>query len=977
MTDIQQYNPYPSFQPGQQEAVQQILELRESGQKVVELNAPTAAGKCVSPDTEILMLDGSLKTAKDIQVGDKLLGPDSKPRLVLSTTRGRGPMYRVVPTWGESFECNSDHILNLVSTFEERNRKGGHYHSGMYKLGTKVNIPLKEYLEKPINFKHHMKLWHSSSIEFPSQEVEWDPYIIGIWLGDGHKTEATVTNEDKEVISAFEKFAKDRGYTIRVSSNGSAAKTYHMTYQQNQSAKTVCNTKAHFATKSFRYYINKSCVVNDEKRIPNEYLVNDEKIRLQVLAGLIDTDGYLATTTYYEISTKYKGLAEDICFLAGSLGLEARLKEKIKTIKKLNFSGTYYSVSIHGNISKIPCRIPRKKCNSSGPRKRVPLSSAFEIQEIGEGDYNGFTLDGDGLFLLRDFTVTHNSLDLYVLGRILTEELATGRTVYTTPLVALVNQLENETAFSAMPVLKGKRNYPCDILRSALGNTWSSADDCPFENWQTAMGENTACGMCPYHRAYGKFMARDFGATTLARYQMPGKVRDETTVLLVDESAGLEKTLIDRATLVIPKDVDLEDLVPSLTLYYHRLSERGEDLDRQIARTEVLRARVELVKERNKVEREARKCAKVLSHLEHEHPYIIDKERKFRLLDGRPEFRNLIENLDLVILASGTPATSIITDDYKPVVIQHPIPVERRLCYYWPIGSMNFKERQATAPKMAQAIADLHARFGKKTMVHCGAYVIARMLHDAMQPKARKLCILQRQDDREGSKDEFLGAKQAIFLSVNFEEGLDLKGEAYPLNIIAKVPFENIGDEFIKARNERDNYKRYNMHAAVAVMQAAGRCTRSASDFSETYILDGSWQGFFNRSKRLFQPWFVAALKKVPPEGPGPVCIPGESRGKPAQRSLFEIEEEMVGNQIGNSVGNRSGLEAAILYLAGQCDGAVARDGAGFNARDTEFGHSLAGQIAQGRTLSPKQKAAATKVAKTYKKQLLAAGIEI
>lgn len=574
-------------------------------------------------------------------------------------------------------------------------------------------------------------------------------------------------------------------------------------------------------------------------------------------------------------------------------------------------------------------------------------------------------------------TASGKSLDLYIIGRILTEELQVGRTVYTTPLVALVNQLENESAFSAMPVLKGKRNYPCDILRSALGNTWSSADDCPFENWQKAMGENPACGQCPYHRAYGKFVARDFGATTLARYQMPGKVRDETTVLLVDESAGLEKTLIDRATLVIPPEVDLEDLVPSLTLYYHHLSERIEDLDGQIARTEALRARVELVKERNKVEREARKCAKVLSHLEHEHPYIIDKERKFRLLDGRPEFRNLIENLELVVLASGTPATSIITDDYRPIIIQHPIQVERRLCYYWPIGSMNFKERQATAPRMAQAIADLHARFGKKTMVHCGAYVIARMLYERMPAKAQKLCILQEQADREGSKEEFLGAKQAIFLSVNFEEGLDLKGEAYPLNIIAKVPFENIGDEFIKARNERDNYKRYNMHAAVAVMQAAGRCTRSVSDFSETYILDSSWQGFFNRSKRLFQPWFVAALKKVPPEGPGPVCIPGESRGKPAQRSLFEIEEEMVGNQIGNSVGDRSGLEAAILYLAGQCDGAVARDGAGFNARDTEFGHSLAGQIAQGRNLSQKQQAAASKIVRTYRKQLQAAGIDI
>lgn len=124
-------------------------------------------------------------------------------------------------------------------------------------------------------------------------------------------------------------------------------------------------------------------------------------------------------------------------------------------------------------------------------------------------------------------TAAGKSLDLYVLGRILTEELATGRTVYTTPLVALVNQLENETAFSAMPVLKGKRNYPCKPLRDALGNSWSSADDCPYDTWKDAIAAFPACGMCPYHKAYGKFQARDFGATTLARYQMPGSIRDE------------------------------------------------------------------------------------------------------------------------------------------------------------------------------------------------------------------------------------------------------------------------------------------------------------------------------------------------------------------------------------------------------------------------------------------------------------------
>ena len=446
----------------------------------------------------------------------------------------------------------------------------------------------------------------------------------------------------------------------------------------------------------------------------------------------------------------------------------------------------------------------------------------------------------------------------------LTEELQAGRVVYTTPLVALVNQLQETKAFEKMPVLKGKRNYPCGFLRETAGG-WQSADDCPFKTWSDALQKSQSehCRACAYHRAYAKFMAKDFGATTLARYQMGGAVHDEATVLLVDESAGLEKTLIDRATLTLVERIDLEDLVPSLTVYYHDLEREVASLETQIDVLGDDYSRIaELMKAKNFAEREARKTAKVLGHIEKKHPYIIDKERKFRLLDGRSEFRDMVEHLDLVVLASGTPTTSIITDDYKPVIIQHPIPVDRRICYYWPIGSMNFKERQVTAPKMAQTIADLHTKHGKKTMVHCGAYVIARMLYDRMPPAMQRKCILQEQADREGSKNKFLGAKQAIFLSVNFEEGLDLKGPDYPLNIIAKVPFENIGDEFVKARNEQDNYKRYNMHAAVAVMQAAGRCTRSVDDFSETYILDSSWQGFFNRCKKLLQPWFVASLKR-------------------------------------------------------------------------------------------------------------------
>jgi hypothetical protein len=85
---------------------------------------------------------------------------------------------------------------------------------------------------------------------------------------------------------------------------------------------------------------------------------------------------------------------------------------------------------------------------------------------------------------------------------------------------------------------------------------------------------------------------------------------------------------------VIPLDVDLEDLVPSLTLYYHRLSERIEDRMDRIARTEALRARVRAGEGENKV-RGRPGCAQRSSATWNTSTHTLStKNESFRLLDG-------------------------------------------------------------------------------------------------------------------------------------------------------------------------------------------------------------------------------------------------------------------------------------------------------------------------------------------------------
>lgn len=75
----------------------------------------TGSGKCHAKDTPILMFDGSVKMVQDVEVGDRLMGDDSTPRVVTSLARGQDTMYKIEQAIGEDYVVNSEHILCLLA----------------------------------------------------------------------------------------------------------------------------------------------------------------------------------------------------------------------------------------------------------------------------------------------------------------------------------------------------------------------------------------------------------------------------------------------------------------------------------------------------------------------------------------------------------------------------------------------------------------------------------------------------------------------------------------------------------------------------------------------------------------------------------------------------------------------------------------------------------------------------------------------
>jgi hypothetical protein len=359
---------------------------------ILILEGAPGSGKCLRPDTPVLYFDGTIAAAEQVQVGDQLMGPDSQPRTVLSTTVGQGLMYRVTPIKGSPWECNDKHVLTLIG-------------SGAEYLDQIIDISIEDYLKKPNRFKDLHTLFQPSEIAFPKGErLPIDPYFLGVWFGDGSKTTnerglaaVSITKPDPEIEDICRKVAHIWGLQIRRSERN-ACPTWDL-------------TTGNIGGKENALLTVLRNLVGDNTTIPQRVLTGSREARLDFLAGFLDTDGHL-TSNCYEIVQKREDYRDAILFLARSLGFRATTR-----VKYVN-DVAYHRIFISGHVDRIPLRIPRKKAKPRQHFKNV-LKTGFSVDVVGHGPFVGFQLNGDGRFLLGDFTVTHNSTSAVMMQAVI------------------------------------------------------------------------------------------------------------------------------------------------------------------------------------------------------------------------------------------------------------------------------------------------------------------------------------------------------------------------------------------------------------------------------------------------------------------------------------------------------------------------------------------------------------------------------
>lgn len=233
------------------------------------------------------------------------------------------------------FKYNGDKetcFTNAKEFFESNNKN---------KYGDIIEIKAKDIDQNIMdNFRYIQP-----SVDYPEQPVPLDPYLFGLWIGDGTASEPHITNIDEDVIKYLYKYAEEHGFTIRKDNM-----TYCFTRGKGQKNPLLDSLR--------------DMGVYKNKHIPKCYLENSKEIRLRLLAGIVDTDGNHATKLAFEVTQKSNEVARDLKILANSLGFVFRSNKKeacaTNTVNKTMH--VYNRMYIYNNLNTpaIPTQIPRK-----------------------------------------------------------------------------------------------------------------------------------------------------------------------------------------------------------------------------------------------------------------------------------------------------------------------------------------------------------------------------------------------------------------------------------------------------------------------------------------------------------------------------------------------------------------------------------------------------------------------------------------
>ena len=326
----------------------------------------------------------------DLVVGDPIIGADGQTHFVTGVyDKGLLQTYRVEFNDGASVHVDADHLWTVRrrkenngtqpswETLETREIMRRAYPGGLHT--NKIEIPLVNAVD--------------FGTDMPDDAL--DPYLVGALLGDGGLRHRTYfSNIDPGVLNEVSSRLPE-GYVLRSTGHGC---DFRITRHDAKSGQKNVVTEA---LRQLGIWGKGS----DEKFIPDCYKLAPPLWRSDLLAGLMDTDGYISKEGTIQFSSNSRRLRDDVVELVQSLGGVARKSEKLTSSGKTHFIATL-------NPTTCPFLAAEAKVARWSPRSKYTPKRLFKsITEAGVERVRCIAVSApDRLYVTEDYIVTHNTI---------------------------------------------------------------------------------------------------------------------------------------------------------------------------------------------------------------------------------------------------------------------------------------------------------------------------------------------------------------------------------------------------------------------------------------------------------------------------------------------------------------------------------------------------------------------------------------
>ena len=357
----------------QEPTLPQSTKVPDSSTKVVCL-ADFQVGKALEDSTPVLTTEG-WKRHGDLKPGMYVYGRDGKPKRILAVTGStEQDLFDVTFPEGRVLRASSGHLWSG----RRRMHPKGDTSRWEDREMTLTTAEIAKIAKTKANVMRPFKVWGHAPVELQKADLPIDPYILGFWLGDGRSRDGIIA-----------KGAVDRDHLLTLG-------------HEVKSREGMCAVLVDGLTRDLRL-----AGLKDNKHIPEVYLHASADQRLELLQGLMDSDGYCSPKTgAIEFSNTNKAVIDGVLALLHLEGVTPKVTTAIGHYGDVQCK-QYWRIQFRATRPMF--RLPRKAANQrlSTERKDHRLS-VIDVVPAGRGMAQCITVEGGEYLAGLELTLTHN-----------------------------------------------------------------------------------------------------------------------------------------------------------------------------------------------------------------------------------------------------------------------------------------------------------------------------------------------------------------------------------------------------------------------------------------------------------------------------------------------------------------------------------------------------------------------------------------